>query len=147
MPEHAISGAKMRHSRTASLSVALKEAHLCYEDETRFLELSMSEDLNIKIEEHQYGVWKFKVAHQPSATVKKQLNDFISSLPLVRRLFWDVFGISPVLFPLYIVTKIWGSIDSVIMMHFSHQILQAVSSLKFFLNDYAGLIIVCARLK
>ena len=87
----------------------------------------MPEEKDIKIEEQQYGVWNFKVAHQSSATAKKRLNDFISSFPLVRRLFWDVFSISPALLLLYIVTKIWGGVDSVIMMHFSHQVLQAVS--------------------
>ncbi|KAF9552397.1 P-loop containing nucleoside triphosphate hydrolase protein [Agrocybe pediades] len=81
-----------------------------------------------EIREYQYGVWKFKVADY-SATSKsprQRWNDFISSLPLLWRLVSDVFNVAPVLLVLYVLSEIWGGIDSTLMIHFANQILQTI---------------------
>ncbi|KAF9552399.1 P-loop containing nucleoside triphosphate hydrolase protein [Agrocybe pediades] len=84
---------------------------------------------DVGIRERQYGVWKFKVAgHSTLKSPQQRWHDFASSLPFLRRLFRDAFGVAPLLLVLFIFSEVIGGIDSTLTMYFSNQLLQTVEA-------------------
>ncbi|KAF9552400.1 P-loop containing nucleoside triphosphate hydrolase protein [Agrocybe pediades] len=85
---------------------------------------------NITITEHQVGAWKFKLAdHSESSSSFNPVdkwNDFVSSIPLLRKLLRDVTSVAPGLFSLYLVCMVWQGVEGSIMMHLSNQLLKMI---------------------
>lgn len=79
------------------------------------------------------GVWRV-------LTLDKSMFDFIgewqfvvSVLPLLRRLFVDLFNLGPFLFACIILVRIWDSMEPVLLLQLSSRLLSVVS---FFLLSF-----------
>ncbi|KAH9484595.1 ATP-dependent lipid A-core flippase [Psilocybe cubensis] len=88
----------------------------------------LNEYSNVRIDEFQLGVWRFKIATETGFNPQKYWEDVKVSLPLFFRLAVDVFTISPRLFTIYIVCQIWQGIEDTILLQLSNNLLKTVEA-------------------
>ena len=87
------------------------------------------EQLRVKIEELQLGVWHVKIASDTAFGIQKQWDDVRAALPLYWRLMKDIFNVSPVLFTVFIACQLLHGIEDSLLMHLSNRLLRNVGSL------------------
>jgi hypothetical protein len=83
-------------------------------------------DSDVVIEEVQLGLWKVKVGHPPSLTLRRLLDNIKSAYPLYSRLFLDIYRISPRLFTFFLMCQVWKGVEDAILMHLSSSLLSRV---------------------
>ncbi|CAA7271192.1 unnamed protein product [Cyclocybe aegerita] len=83
------------------------------------------------IRETRLGVWILKVAHDPrlvGATGRKHYEDLKSTLPLLRLLASDIYGVAPRYFVLFLLCQVWQGIEDAVLMFFSNLLLTTVEA-------------------
>lgn len=88
-------------------------------------------DSDIVIEEVQLGLWKLKVGHPPTLSLRRHLDNIKSAYPLYSRLFLDIYRISPRLFAFFIMCQVWKGVEDAILMHLSSSLLSRVRMISF----------------
>jgi hypothetical protein len=79
------------------------------------------------------GVWSLLLPNEVvsggvfSAT-KQKWNSIVLAYPVALRFFQEIYALHPNLFVLLIVLKLWGEMESVVMLYVSGRLLQIVSS-------------------
>ncbi|KAJ3508580.1 hypothetical protein NLJ89_g5679 [Agrocybe chaxingu] len=86
-------------------------------------------DPNHNIRTFRLGVWVVRIANDPSLigiAGRKYYDDLKSTVPLLRQLATDVYGVAPGYFVLFLLCQLWQGIEDAVMMIFSNLLLTAV---------------------
>jgi hypothetical protein len=75
----------------------------------------------------QLGVYEVSMLAETAADVKKHTKDLFAAAPLIRRLASEIYQIDPFLFVIFSLSKVWGGIESAVLMYLSMHILTIVS--------------------
>jgi hypothetical protein len=85
------------------------------------------------------GVWSVLLPNEVvsggvfSAT-KQKWNSIVLAYPVVLRFFQEIYALHPNLFVLLIVLKLWGEVESVVMLYVSGRLLQIVGGIYVWLR-------------
>lgn len=83
-------------------------------------------DSNIVIENLRLGVWNLKIAKTTGLKLVQWWTDIKSAVPLLYRLFSEVFSLAPRLFTLFLFCQIWKGVEDALSMYFSGLLLRQV---------------------
>lgn len=87
------------------------------------------------VTEH-YGVWDFLSMNEDyQRQLRRLFDDIPKSLPSLYQLIRDIYFLSPSLFLLFWVSRIWGDCQGAINLHFSSQLLRVAGAL--FIQRYS----------
>lgn len=77
----------------------------------------------------QLGVWRLSMLEEPPFNFRKQWNDLFSAVPLLKRLSMEIYRIEPLLFFLFVVSKIWAGVESAVLLFLSSRLLKIVCAI------------------
>ena len=83
-------------------------------------------DSNFVIENLRLGVWNLKIAKTTGLKLVQWWTDIKSAVPLLYRLFSEVFSLAPRLFTLFLFCQIWKGVEDALSMYFSGLLLRHV---------------------
>ncbi|KDR69212.1 hypothetical protein GALMADRAFT_924742 [Galerina marginata CBS 339.88] len=81
---------------------------------------------DIVIEDYRLGFWNVKVGTTRNFFYGRHLEEIKAAYPLFRRLFQDVYSLSPRLFMFFLLCRIWSGVEDAILMHLSSSLLRMV---------------------
>ncbi|KAK0191694.1 P-loop containing nucleoside triphosphate hydrolase protein [Armillaria mellea] len=85
---------------------------------------------SVQVETIQLGVWKLLIAKSPvnPLDILKRWNRVASSVPFLKRLAIDVYTLDPWLSVLYVLSKIWWGLESVVSLYLSSRLLKTIEA-------------------
>lgn len=76
---------------------------------------------------NQLGVWRVLMQQDPYFGIKKQWDNFLTTIPLIWRLSVDIYNLGPGLFIFAILAKVWSGVESALLLYLSSRLLTIVS--------------------
>jgi hypothetical protein len=83
-------------------------------------------DSNIIIENIRLGVWNLKIAKTSGNMLIQWWRDINSAVPIIYRLFSDIFTLAPRLSTFFVFCKIWEGVEDALLTYFSSLLLRRV---------------------
>ena len=83
-------------------------------------------DANIIIESVRLGIWNFKIARTSGHMLTQWWRDIKFAVPIIYRLFSDIFTFAPRLFTYFLFYMIWQGVEDALVTYFSSFLLRRV---------------------
>lgn len=98
-----------------------------YTSEKPLLEAETPEEAtDATVISNQRGIWEFWTVKQSRFDPHRRWTELKSGFQLFRRLATEIFALSPGLLILFILSKLWGGVETAVLMHLSSRLLRIV---------------------
>lgn len=84
-------------------------------------------DPNLRIVSEKLGTWDLHITMESSFNLQKKLAGVRASIPLLGRLLFDMYRLSPTFFIFFLLSNIWSGVETAFLMHMSNRLLTIVS--------------------